>query len=273
MGSWTNPPPAAGILRPENAGALFELRTAPPPARLGRYVDLFWSVHWSLRAPQQQPSQVISYPVVHVTAETGPDRYGHEMPAELVHGVVTRRFDITLSESGYCYGIRFSPGGFTAITGRPAHPLTDRVERLDAPELAAVHEDPSPGAALEHLVAAVDSLHTTDDDGPLDMVATLERDIRENAVTTVADAAARHGLSERTVQRLLRTHVGVGARWMIRRCRLHDALTELHENGDVRLADLAVRLGWYDQAHFTRDFTTAVGISPHAYVARDPSHR
>ncbi|GAA4392726.1 helix-turn-helix domain-containing protein [Tsukamurella soli] len=270
MVSWTNPPPAAGILRPENAGAVFELRSAPAPPHQQRYVSHFWSVRWNLRAPQRQPSQVISYPSIHVTAEAGPDRYGHHLPAELVHGVPTRRFDIVLASAGYCYGIAFTPGGFTALTGRPAHPLTDRVERLDRPELAAVHVAASPAEALDALIATADALHTTDDDGPLDTVATLARDIRENRVTTVAHAAARHGLSERTVQRLLRTHVGVGAQWMIRRCRLHDALAELHTDPAVPLADLAARLGWYDQAHFTRDFTAAAGISPAAYAARQP---
>ncbi|HQH91504.1 MAG TPA: hypothetical protein PLZ83_14205, partial [Dermatophilaceae bacterium] len=33
----------------------------------------------------------------------------------------------------------------------------------------------------------------------------------------------------------------------------------------VRLTELAHRYGWYDQPHFTRDFTTLVGIPPSRY--------
>ena len=42
------------------------------------------------------------------------------------------------------------------------------------------------------------------------------------------------------------------------------------------LTDLAVRYGWYDQAHFTRDFTALVGVTPGQYrdraTAADASH-
>ncbi len=256
---------------------MFELRSASPPPHQQRYVDRFWSVRWRLRAPQVQPSQVISYPSIHVTAEAGPDRFGHRLPAELVHGVPTRRFDIRLTGAGYCYGIRFTPGGFTALTGRPAHPLTDRVERLVLPALADVHDAPDDERGdtdrLDALIASVEALHTTDDDGPLDDIAALVADIQGSEVTTVADAAARHAMSERTVQRLLRTHVGVGAQWMVRRCRLHDALAELHADPTTSLSDLAIRLGWYDQAHFTRDFTAAAGISPAMYASRPDRDR
>ena len=34
------------------------------------------------------------------------------------------------------------------------------------------------------------------------------------------------------------------------------------------LAALAVELGWFDQSHFTRDFTALVGQPPAAYAAR-----
>ena len=36
--------------------------------------------------------------------------------------------------------------------------------------------------------------------------------------------------------------------------------------GSVDLAELAARLGYYDQAHFTRAFTSAVGMPPGAYA-------
>ena len=34
------------------------------------------------------------------------------------------------------------------------------------------------------------------------------------------------------------------------------------------LTDLAVSYGWYDQAHFTRDFTALVGVTPGQYRDR-----
>ena len=34
------------------------------------------------------------------------------------------------------------------------------------------------------------------------------------------------------------------------------------------LAGLAASLGWFDQAHFSRDFRAVVGVTPSAYHAR-----
>jgi AraC-like DNA-binding protein len=36
----------------------------------------------------------------------------------------------------------------------------------------------------------------------------------------------------------------------------------------VDSADLAVRLGWYDQAHFINDFRTMLGCTPGEYATR-----
>jgi AraC-like DNA-binding protein len=43
---------------------------------------------------------------------------------------------------------------------------------------------------------------------------------------------------------------------------LNDAAKEAREH-----ADLAVRLGWYDQAHFINDFRTMLGSTPGEYAA------
>ena len=57
---------------------------------------------------------------------------------------------------------------------------------------------------------------------------------------------------------------------MLQRYRLHDAVNAIDSDPGVMtdLARLAASLGWSDQSHFTRDFTAAVGVSPHAYAAR-----
>ena len=50
--------------------------------------------------------------------------------------------------------------------------------------------------------------------------------------------------------------------------RMHDAVTDLDGGWDGTLTDLAHRYGWYDQAHFTRDFTALVGVTPGQYRDR-----
>ena len=99
----------------------------------------------------------------------------------------------------------------------------------------------------------------------LDVVADM---LADPTLLTVAAVADRHGVTVRTLQRLFTHYVGVGPKWVLARYRMHDAVAELHDGWDGTLTDLAVRHGWYDQAHFTRDFTALVGMSPGEYRHR-----
>ena len=79
----------------------------------------------------------------------------------------------------------------------------------------------------------------------------------------------RFGVSARPLQRLFRRYVGVGPKWVLQRFRLHDAQLLLESGDAPDLATLAADLGWSDQAHFSRDFQSTVGMPPGRYAA-DP---
>jgi AraC-like DNA-binding protein len=74
------------------------------------------------------------------------------------------------------------------------------------------------------------------------------------------------GTGVRALQRLFGEYVGVSPKWVIARYRLHEAEARLSAGEDVDLAALALDLGYYDQAHFTRDFQAIVGRPPAAYA-------
>ena len=52
---------------------------------------------------------------------------------------------------------------------------------------------------------------------------------------------------------------------MLSRYRMHDVVTDLDAGYGGSLADLATKYGWFDQAHFTREFTDLVGVPPGTY--------
>jgi hypothetical protein len=49
--------------------------------------------------------------------------------------------------------------------------------------------------------------------------------------------------------------------------RLHRVEQVIESHAGVYHADLAVSLGWYDQAHFINDFRTMLGSTPGEYAA------
>ena len=70
----------------------------------------------------------------------------------------------------------------------------------------------------------------------------------------------------RALQRLFREYVGVSPKWVINRYRLHEALEQIAAGGAIDWSALALDLGYFDQAHFIRDFRRLVGVSPGAYA-------
>jgi AraC-like DNA-binding protein len=76
------------------------------------------------------------------------------------------------------------------------------------------------------------------------------------------------GCDLRTLQRRFRHYVGVSPKWVIQRYRMHEVAEELKSPTPPALAELAARLGYFDQAHFARAFKATVGESPRAFARR-----
>ena len=192
-----------------------------------------------------------------------------------VTGVCTRRFDVDVRGWGSVAGLRFRPGGLAALTGCPGI-------RLDRPLGAGRGRAPAtacrdPGRPRPRgraargrrggggLAALADGTADPRYDLLLEVVADM---LADHALLAVAEVATRHGVTVRTLQRLFTHYVGVGPKWVLARYRMHDAVTDLDGGWDGTLTDLALRYGWYDQAHFTRDFTALVGVTPGQYRDR-----
>ena len=60
-------------------------------------------------------------------------------------------------------------------------------------------------------------------------------------------------------------YVGVSPKWVIRRYRLHELIERFNSGEKLDWAQLALVLGYFDQAHLINDFTTIIGYSPTQY--------
>jgi AraC-like DNA-binding protein len=254
-----------GILRPEQVGRAFELARPPVAPALRSLVQAHWAVTWHLPPGDVRRTEVLTHPAMHLVCE--PD-------GVLVYGVQRRLFVRTLTGAGFAVGARLRPGGFGELVDVPVQELTDR--RVPVTEVF--------GAAGAELERAAAGAHTTAERtavleafllGRLPAPspdALLVRAVVEDIATAppdtpVADLAARHGVSTRTLQRLFARHVGVGPKWVLRRLRLHDALEGITPGGPPpEWTRLALDLGYFDHAHFIRDFRAVVGRSPAQYA-------
>jgi AraC-like DNA-binding protein len=80
-------------------------------------------------------------------------------------------------------------------------------------------------------------------------------------------AVALTRFHKRRLERIFREYVGVSPKWVIQRYRMHEAAEQIAEGRAGDMGDLALRLGYFDQAHFIRDFKAIVGRPPGQYRA------
>lgn len=257
-----------GIVRPGEVGQAFELRRFPPAPALEPFVERYWAVHWDRRGREPYPVRLISQPCVNIT-------FTHD--SAILHGVGTGTSTHLLDGVGRTFGVKFRPGGYAAFAGRSAVGLTDRslplasaleVDEPTVERLTGLVRDAEDSEAVRHLDSHLTELLPAQvDDTYHDLLRMISMLLRDRTITRVAHLSVRSGISVRTLQRQFRHYLGVGPKWLIRRYRLHDGAESLATDPRVDPAQLSVELGWFDQAHFTRDFAALLGTSPMAYAA------
>lgn len=254
-----------GILNPRAGEGRFTLSRYPASADLAAWVQRYWSVRWDLRgrAPHQQ--ETLPFPCVHLVI--GTHRPG-------VHGPARRRFAAELGGRGWVFGVKFRPAGFFCFTDEPMVQLVDRALPISALFGRA-------GRALEREVHAA-----AHDAARLELVARFlrtraaARNVDAELASSIVDLAeatpsisrvdqlAEHtGLAVRALERLFRRHIGVTPKWVIRRFRVQQAAARLAGGAEVVWARMAHELGYFDQAHFIREFKAQVGRTPRQYAA------
>lgn len=82
----------------------------------------------------------------------------------------------------------------------------------------------------------------------------------------IARLAGELGWSRQQLHARVRRHLGASPKTLARILRFRRALS-LVEHGGQGWAELAVACGYYDQAHFNRDFRAFTGTSPGVYLA------
>lgn len=273
------PDDTRGIVDPAGMRAVATLERYPPGAVLDGLVDWFWAVAWELPPGAEHVQRVLTHPGSHVSVGTL-DRAGrvHRPAAGRVYGV-SRRVDVRrLTGRGWTVAAKTS-GGLCALTGRPAHTLTDAEVPLDgvldlpagragdvAAAVAAADGEPARvavlRAVLERVVAGRPPPLLAQAREVTAVAAVAETD---RSVVRVEQLAAAAGVGVRTLQRMFSRHLGVSPAWVIRRWRIVEAADRAAAGVPVAWAALAADLGYADQAHLVRDFRAHLGTTPAAY--------
>lgn len=259
------------VLRPEELLTRATYRYAQPAQALLVWVERYWSVEWRLAAGEVFHSATLDDPSTHVTLERGGiSRHGVDAPGVWFTGPGSAgRFDVRLAGTGSVVGIRFRPGA--------CHAFSDRRIAIEADTTRPAEQYFSDTGLLEELpnnaVEAAPALdewllsRAPEETAELRHLREMLTALEEHPLETLEAIAERARCSLRTVQRQFRELIGVNPKRIRMRSRVFRATAALDGDWDGTMAELAASLGWFDQAHFVRDFRAVTGSTPAAYAA------
>lgn len=253
-----------GILHAQAGKKKFNETRILPSLEIGCFVEHFWFVEWNLPAGEPYIVETLPHPCIHIVFEN---------TTSYVLGIMKKKFKRKLEGTGSVFGIKFHPGGFYPFLSKPLTALTNKqfslhqffgkagkkfnqeIFSLQAPESKAI-------AAEKFLLSCLPNK----DETVVLIQKIAERIITDTSILKVEDVASAFSLSQRTLQRIFSTYVGISPKWMIKRYRLHEAIDVLEKTSTTNLAAIAHQLGYYDQAHFIKDFKSIIGVSPLKYI-------
>lgn len=234
-----------------------------PSRDLAPFVEHYWIVRWDVTAPRL--AETVPHPSIHMVLESS-------SRSEIV-GVMRTRFSRVLEGRGRVVGTKFRPGAFRAFVRQPVSAFTDRrpsvrevfgVGARDLGKQVLDHDDDRAG--IEVIESFLRAFQPVPDEAMTLAGRVAARIADDRNITRVDQLVREFDTSLRQLQRLFSEYVGVSPKWVIQRYRLLDAAERVALGRIVDWADLALDLGYADQAHFIRDFKKLVGRSPASYA-------
>lgn len=260
--------PSRGLLRLDAALDRIKLERREPPGALAHWILHLWRVSWDL-GEEVYVQESVPHPSVNLSFEDDEATHG-SLGQACVTGVWPKNYLRRLTGRGSATGIAFRAAQFrpwfrasvAGLTGKTL-PLESRLPV--APGLARRVLDADLEGAASLCEACLLPLRPGPDSWADRLADAVELMRRDRQLNRTDELARRLGVGVRTLQRLFLSYVGVGAKWVAMHFRVHEAIDRLRAEPELAVGDLALELGYYDQAHFVHEFRRMTGAAPEAY--------
>ncbi len=242
-------------------------REIQPGARLRRYVECYWS------QSRKEASDQIVLPDGCVDILFS--RSGGEPVGLATVGLMTTPLKLQGAPAQSYFGVRFRPGMASSfIPG--AELLTDETRPLDdlmgsearrmLERLAELQSLEAMGGLMDQLLRPLDPPDIGE--RVLWQVESPEVSSGRSAGSSLDEAVAQSGLSVRHFRRVCLERSGVSPKYLSRILRFRKAAQEIAamQTAQPSWADFAVACGYYDQAHFIREFQEFAGCTPGRFL-------
>jgi AraC-like DNA-binding protein len=190
-----------------------------------------------------------------------------------ISGQHSRPIAIEAAQQSCMIGARFRPGGAYAVLAQPLCALNDGVVEMDLLWGRAVHElreQLFDARSIDERFARLDRALVTRAAGrnghDRSLAAAVSRLAHSPEPVSIRDLAAGIGISQRRLVRLFDERVGLKPKMLARVFRFQRVLRRLQYEPFPGWSTIAADAGYFDQAHFVREFQQLAGMRPTDYL-------
>ena len=247
-----------------------------PGPLLSQYVKYYWSLEADAVLPGVK-ERVFPDGCTELIFHCGDLFRKHDKEIELqprsfIHGQIKEFIDLEATGHTAIFSVRFYPGGLRAFTddglyeitgqhiatgdfwGREGDELTDKI-------LNAGTDQQRIWVVEDFLVKKLKRKKTAADNG----VAHCLQLVGRNTAMTVEQMAASVNTGRRNLERRFREATGLSPKQLAGIFRFQYTLKLMQQQQEQHLTEIACKGGFFDQAHFIKDFKRITGMSPGAY--------
>ena len=192
-------------------------------------------------------------------------------------GVQRNYISISAHKNSEMFVIRFNPGGFAPFIDKKVTEFTDRVipgTQVFGSEIDELRNEILDGAASEDkFKAAFQWVENTFDEKrvPREPIFDSIRKIKEDPQfqqNNLGLLIEESGYSKKQFISLFKQFVGVTPKYFQRIVRFSELLLKIQNEEVISWADISYQCGFYDQAHFIKEFQHFCGHNPKAHLRR-----
>jgi len=187
----------------------------------------------------------------------------------LLAGQLKSYFHLQNTGTSGMVAIKFKPQALTKLFGFDMFGLTGKIVDLgvvNCPALMKLRNIILPYNGPAEVKSKLDLFFKERCTGlsPDPILPALDLIFSANGRLSIADMVKASGINERKLERLFKTHVGLGPKYYARIIRFN-YIFKLIKSKNTNWSDIVFQAGYYDQSHFIRDFKTFTGVDPSSY--------
>jgi AraC-like DNA-binding protein len=251
-----------------------------PPAELRKLVECYWIARSSNTTPILQKIIPDGFPEL-IFHFGDPYRIKltdtwEQQANNLLAGQITKFFFLENSGNSDILGIKLAPAAVTHLFGTNMSALCDRVvslEEVDHPWLLKIHALIREANTHESRIQIfnqqlIDLQSQLSEDDPLEQAIKIIHE--SHGVIAVAALCQQCGFSERQAERLFKRCIGLPPKFYARVVRFSH-IFQVAQEKQLSWSEVGLESGFYDQAHFIKDFKAFAGEDPSRYFFDEPT--